>query len=599
MREGMPSITAQRVAAARLGFDRLPAPFGDPSADERLALDVASSAPPRPAPSEPSEGTGGSENMARYLRGRTSFFDRVVINALERHVAQVIAVGAGYDGRALRYAKPGVRWWEVDHPDTQGDKRARLERLGIDTPHITFVATDLTHAGLESTLVESGFEPDALSLIVCEGVAVYLDRTVLERLLGELRSLATVGTRLALSLSTAGTSPDRSASRARFQASVAAVGEPARPALTSDDASELLTATRWRPVDLSERARRAGFVVAAPSWVPDADRTPTASRMGTYMEGTFHRSGIDDLPDHLRGTYGIAVSRLRELDVGVFHVERDDGPSWVARVFPASRPVESAQGDAEILQTLERSDFPAERCAHPDPVSTHCGQPVVVTEYVPGKTPVGTEANLRRLGDLLGRLHTLPASPGAWARPGGAWHHLAFHGGPREEIAAAVSLLDDAEPRVQVAERPLHRVLRDELVQADDGHDLPHAPVHPDFVPPNVIASPRGDMVVVDWTGAGTGPRVASLGFLLWVAGGKSPRCVDAVVSAYRSHVHPEPEELDRLPAFVGARPLIFGCWGFCTGSQRLSEVVTQSTADRASAAKIAARARAQFDSAR
>jgi hypothetical protein len=24
-----------------------------------------------------------------------------------------------------------VSWWEVDHPDTQADKRARLERLGI------------------------------------------------------------------------------------------------------------------------------------------------------------------------------------------------------------------------------------------------------------------------------------------------------------------------------------------------------------------------------------------------------------------------------------------------------------------------------------
>jgi hypothetical protein len=34
-------VTARRVAAYRLGFDRLAAGFGDPSADERLAADVA------------------------------------------------------------------------------------------------------------------------------------------------------------------------------------------------------------------------------------------------------------------------------------------------------------------------------------------------------------------------------------------------------------------------------------------------------------------------------------------------------------------------------------------------------------------------------
>ncbi len=120
MREGAPSLTAQRVAAYRLGLERVPTPFGDVSADERLALDVASS----------QEITPG-EDMARYLRGRTSFFDRVVVNALEPEVTQVVVVGAGYDGRALRYAKLGVRWFEVDHPATQIDKRRRLERLRI------------------------------------------------------------------------------------------------------------------------------------------------------------------------------------------------------------------------------------------------------------------------------------------------------------------------------------------------------------------------------------------------------------------------------------------------------------------------------------
>lgn len=252
MREGAPSVTARRVAAYRLGFDRLAAPFGDPSADERLARDVAGTT------------AAGSDRMARYLRGRTAFFDRVVVNALERDVAQVAAIGAGYDGRALRYARPGVRWFEVDHPATQRDKRARLQRLGAGTAHITFLPFDLRDAGLAAALTAAGFEPDAPSLLVCEGVAVYLGEPVIAALLGELRAVAAVGTRLALSAGIRAGSVDDLARRERFNATVAALGEPALNSLTADEIGALLTAARWRATEIPARSRRAGFVVATP-----------------------------------------------------------------------------------------------------------------------------------------------------------------------------------------------------------------------------------------------------------------------------------------------------------------------------------------------
>lgn len=122
-------MTAQRVAAHRLTFDRMAAPYGDPAADERLSRDVAGGST-----------TGSAQRMAAYLAARTTFFDRAVVTALDRGVTQVVVAAAGYDGRAWRYAKPGVRWFEVDHPDTQRDKQARLHRLGIDSDQVTFVS---------------------------------------------------------------------------------------------------------------------------------------------------------------------------------------------------------------------------------------------------------------------------------------------------------------------------------------------------------------------------------------------------------------------------------------------------------------------------
>jgi len=250
---GFPSATAQRVAAHRLGFERPPTPYGAAAADDLLARDVAGSA-----------AVDLSDSMNRYLRGRTAFFDDTVIKALDRGVTQVVCIGAGYDGRSLRYAKPGVRWWEVDHPDTQADKLTRMQRLRIETPRITFVGFDLRSSGLAMTLTGHGLVPESPSLFLCEGVAVYLDAAVLESLLSELRLVAHAGTRLALSAATASSSADHAARRRRFQTAVASLGEPVRNSLTAEQVTELLARAGWHTKVQSERAQRAGFLTAEP-----------------------------------------------------------------------------------------------------------------------------------------------------------------------------------------------------------------------------------------------------------------------------------------------------------------------------------------------
>ena len=69
------------------------------------------------------------------------------------------------------------------------------------------------------------------------------------------------------------------------------------------------------------------------------------------------------LPAHLSDTYGIEVTEIAQLDLGVYRVDRADGDSWVARLFPAVRPREHVDGDAEILRWLAALDYPAERPA--------------------------------------------------------------------------------------------------------------------------------------------------------------------------------------------------------------------------------------------
>ena len=209
--------------------------------------------------------------MREYLRARTRFFDGVVAGAVGHRCPQVVIGAAGYDGCALRYAKPGVLWFEVDHPATQRDKRSRLDRLGIDGGHLRFVAADFTADPVADLLLSAGLDPRRPSLFLLEGVAVYLAEPVLWSLLAQLRRVAADGSRLAISLSVSGGSPERTARRAAFQAAVAAMGEPARSAVAGADADALLEATGWQPVPepgTGDRATHAGFIVAGPIAVP-------------------------------------------------------------------------------------------------------------------------------------------------------------------------------------------------------------------------------------------------------------------------------------------------------------------------------------------
>ena len=268
-----PSITARRVAAYRLGFTRVPAPYGDAAADEALAADVAVGQEPE----------GG--RMRDYLDARTRFFDRVVVGAIGRGVRQIVLGAAGYDGRAFRYARRGVRWFEVDHPATQRDKRERLDRLGIAARQVRFVEADFTRDPVAERLTAAGLDPAKPSLFLLEGVAVYLDPDVLERVLRQFRQVARAGSRLAISVSLSGA---RGEARSRFQASVAALGEPARSALGADATTELLARTGWQVMSADdaddpdaaarrERLRSAGLLTASAGLTASADPTASAT----------------------------------------------------------------------------------------------------------------------------------------------------------------------------------------------------------------------------------------------------------------------------------------------------------------------------------
>ena len=107
---------------------------------------------------------------------RTRYIDDVLSEALRSGVEQVVILGAGFDSRAYRIARiEHTRVFEVDHPATQAKKRDVVtRRLGRLPPHVTLVPIDFTMRTLDTVLADAGYQKEAKTFFICEGVTHYL-----------------------------------------------------------------------------------------------------------------------------------------------------------------------------------------------------------------------------------------------------------------------------------------------------------------------------------------------------------------------------------------------------------------------------------------
>lgn len=117
--------------------------------------------------------------MELWLTLRVAYLDRLVALAVDRlSVRQVVILGAGYDTRAARLPRAGVRFFEVDHPATQAAKREQLAKLdGYPVDAATYVSCLFDSGSREDPierLAANGFATTEPALVIWEGVVPYL-----------------------------------------------------------------------------------------------------------------------------------------------------------------------------------------------------------------------------------------------------------------------------------------------------------------------------------------------------------------------------------------------------------------------------------------
>ena len=121
------------------------------------------------------------------VRLRTRYFDDRLRHQIGQGARQILILGAGLDTRPQRIGGEGVAYFEIDAPETQAFKKARLEEDSVD-PHTTFIGADYVRDGMLDLLRQSEFDFSLPTHVIWEGNTMYLDDAAVRRILSDLMS---------------------------------------------------------------------------------------------------------------------------------------------------------------------------------------------------------------------------------------------------------------------------------------------------------------------------------------------------------------------------------------------------------------------------
>jgi methyltransferase (TIGR00027 family) len=146
--------------------------------------------------------TEGSNRMAYEMVrriGLTMVARTISIDeAISSHRArQLVILGAGLDARAWRMSELArATVFEVDHQASQQDKRRRIGGLAPAAERVVWVAIDLASERLGPPLERAGFDRQAVTTWVWEGVVPYLSAGEVRATVAQIAELSAPGSRL-------------------------------------------------------------------------------------------------------------------------------------------------------------------------------------------------------------------------------------------------------------------------------------------------------------------------------------------------------------------------------------------------------------------
>ena len=130
--------------------------------------------------------------LTAQVVGRSRYTEDLLLEALGRgEIQQYVLVGAGLDSFILRLAShyPELKIFEVDHPDTQKIKIAKLNKLGNIPNNVEFVSIDFEKEELSDALLRHDLKATLPTFFSWLGTTHYLTP---ETTLSTLQNIASI-----------------------------------------------------------------------------------------------------------------------------------------------------------------------------------------------------------------------------------------------------------------------------------------------------------------------------------------------------------------------------------------------------------------------
>jgi methyltransferase (TIGR00027 family) len=164
--------------------------------------------------------------LKTLIKARTEQLDELILRDSSK-IAQILLVGTGLDCRPLRL-ETDASWFGVDLEPGLKNRLQRYEKNSL-TDAVRTIAADLRTVGWLEQLVGRGFDPQKATLVVIEGVSMYLEPADLRGLLFQLGgTLRSPDSRIWLDHVTPRILASKEPYAAEFFSTMARMGEPFR-----------------------------------------------------------------------------------------------------------------------------------------------------------------------------------------------------------------------------------------------------------------------------------------------------------------------------------------------------------------------------------
>jgi O-methyltransferase involved in polyketide biosynthesis/acyl-coenzyme A thioesterase PaaI-like protein len=132
--------------------------------------------------------TIAAPQLPALVSARTTHIHQV-IRAQSATCSQVLVLGVGLDPKPVEHSSDLQRWFGLDLRDMLKEREQRFAKAGAIAANAVCIAADLRLQGWEESLLRSGFAADKPTLVIVEGLSMYLTKDELAGLLVSLRQL--------------------------------------------------------------------------------------------------------------------------------------------------------------------------------------------------------------------------------------------------------------------------------------------------------------------------------------------------------------------------------------------------------------------------